>query len=78
MARVVVLRGSGAVGRAAFFASCGLGRINFDDIPQLIKYDRVFQPDPVNGEIYAELMHEFLNIKTNNRKMYDRLNREVI
>ena len=61
---------------AAFIASCGLGHISFDDIPDLIKYDRVFQPDPANRGIYAELMCEFLNIYKNNRKMYDRLNRD--
>jgi xylulokinase len=62
---------------AAFIAFCGLGHISFDDIPNLIKYDRVFQPDPANRVIYAELMGEFLNIYKNNRKMYDRLNRDI-
>ena len=61
---------------AAFIASRGLGHISFDDIPNLIKYDRIFHPDPANRGIYTELMGEFLNIYKNNRKMYDRLNRE--
>jgi len=60
---------------AALIAAVGLGRINFDDIPGLIQYDRIFEPRPEHRAIYDELYAEFLAIFKNNRAMYRRLNR---
>jgi len=60
---------------AAFIASVGLGCIKFEDIPDLVKIENVFKPDPDNRKIYDELFAEFLQIYKNNRKMFKRLNK---
>ena len=59
---------------AAFIAGVALGYIEFDDIPDLVKYTRTFEPDPKNRKIYDELFGEFLKIYKNNKAMYKRLN----
>ena len=59
---------------AAFIASVSLGFIRFDDIPDLIRYDRTFNPDKKNVVFYDRLYKEFLNIYKNNKAMYRRLN----
>ncbi len=59
---------------AAFIASVALGYISFDDIPELIEYEKIFRPDPCNRKIYEELFREFLQIYRNNKAMYRRLN----
>ncbi len=61
---------------AAFIAAVGLGHIGFDDIPGLIRYDDVFEPDGAGRALYDSLYGEFLQIYMNNRKMYGRLNRQ--
>lgn len=60
---------------AAFIASVALGFTTFDDIPDLIKYTHVFQPNPDNRKIYDELFSEFVNIYRQNKALYRRLNR---
>jgi xylulokinase len=59
---------------AAFIASVGLGEIIFDDIPGLMEYENIFEPDPSNRSLYDELFGEFVRIYRNNRTMYHRLN----
>ncbi|MHA2364548.1 MAG: xylulokinase [Candidatus Hodarchaeales archaeon] len=59
---------------AAFIASVALGHITFDDIPNLIKIEKVFHPIPENTKIYDKLFKEFLVIYKNNKEMYKRLN----
>jgi xylulokinase len=59
---------------AAFLASVGLGYCSFDDIPNLIQFSHVFEPNPDNREIYDTLFKEFLEIYKNNKSMYKRLN----
>ncbi len=60
---------------AAFIASVALGYLTFAEIPELIRYSQIFEPDPGNREIYDELFEEFLQIYKNNRAMYRRLNK---
>ena len=60
---------------AAFIASVGLGYINWDDIPNYIKFTKIYDPNPANRKIYDELFKEFVNVYENNKKMYRRLNR---
>jgi len=60
---------------AAFIAAVGLGHIRFEDIPNLIEYEHIYQPHPENRKIYGELFREFVNIYKNNKAMYRRLNR---
>ncbi len=59
---------------AAFIASVGLGRIAFDDIPNLIEIERTFHPNPENRVIYDELFAEFVQIYKSNRRIFHRLN----
>jgi xylulokinase len=60
---------------AAFIASVGLNRIAFDDIPRLIEYDDVFDPDVTSRAVYDELFAAFLEIYRKNRSIFGRLNR---
>lgn len=59
----------------AFLASVALEYITFQDIPNLIRYSKVFQPNPANRERYDHLFNQFKSIYKNNNKMYYRLNR---
>ncbi len=61
---------------AAFIALVGLGEIRFDDIPKLISYEKSFSPNPGNRQLYDELFESFLHIYKNNKRMYQRLNRQ--
>ncbi len=61
---------------AAFIASVALGYIEWDDIPDLIEYENVFEPNPENRELYDNLFREFLNIYKKMRKIYERLNKK--
>jgi len=60
---------------AALIASVGLGYIRFDEIPGLTSYEKIYEPNPQNKEIYNELFREFLRIYKANKAMYRRLNR---
>lgn len=59
---------------AAFSALAALGYLSFDDVPELVRPRRVYEPDPANRGIYDELFREFVNIYRNNKAMYARLN----
>jgi len=60
---------------AAFIAAVGLGRITFDDIPDLIEHEKIFDPDPKQHQCYTRLYEAFLDIYRKNRGIYRRLNR---
>lgn len=62
---------------AAFLASVALGYITFDDIPERVETTNTYDPNPDNRKTYDELFGEFLNIYTNNRRTYARLNATV-
>jgi xylulokinase len=59
---------------AAFIASTALGFCTIDDIPGMIQFSKIFEPNPDNRQIYDALYKEFLNIYKNNKSMYKRLN----
>ena len=59
---------------AAFIASAGLGYISFEDIPNLIEYDRIFTPDPANRKIYQALYREFVQLYKKTKGICRRLN----
>ncbi len=59
---------------AAFIAGVGLGELRFEDIPNLIEYNKSFIPNPDNRKIYDTLFNEFVTIYKNNKAMYKRLN----
>ncbi|RJP83711.1 MAG: xylulose kinase [Desulfobacteraceae bacterium] len=61
---------------AAFLASAGLGYIDFQDIPDLMEYERVFEPNPENRQIYDELFEVFLRIYKKNKGIFKRLNQQ--
>jgi len=60
---------------AAFMASVALGYLEWDDIPDIIEYAKVFEPNPENREIYDNLFQEYKNIYKSMGKIYKRLNK---
>jgi xylulokinase len=59
---------------AAFIASVGLGYMTFEDIPQHIKIQQTFEPNPDNRRIYDDLFDVYLNIYKKNKDIYKKLN----
>ncbi|MCP4677430.1 MAG: xylulose kinase, partial [Deltaproteobacteria bacterium] len=59
---------------AAFIASVGMGDIEFEDIPGLVKTEKTFHPNNDNQEIYEKLYKEFRYIYKQSKNMYQRLN----
>ncbi len=62
------VRGAGLIGSVA------LGCISFDDIPEKIQYDGIFEPDPGNRNCYDKLFRQYQAIYKQNKKIYKRLN----
>lgn len=60
---------------ASLIASVAMGKIKWDDIPSLIKFKGEYLPRTEYKKTYDKLFREFVNIYTNNRRMYQRLNR---
>ncbi len=60
---------------AVFIASVGLGYIDFEEVPDLVRIRNTFEPDPANRAIYDELFAEFQELYRKNRKTFARLNR---
>ena len=58
---------------AAFIAAVALGHIKFDDIPNLIQFSGVFEPNSDHKGIYDTLFSEFLQIYKKNKSIYRRL-----
>jgi len=59
---------------AAFIAAVGLGEIAFEDIPGLIAYEGICEPDSANRATYDRMHHEFLAIYKAMKGIYRRLN----
>ncbi|MFX1562554.1 MAG: FGGY-family carbohydrate kinase [Promethearchaeota archaeon] len=59
---------------AAFIAAAGMGYVTFNEIPQLIKISKVFEPNPKHKDIYDELYAEFCHIYERNKEIHKRLN----
>ncbi len=60
---------------AAFMAAVGLGYITFGDVPELISYEHVYEPNAANHATYDELAEVFVELYRKNRSIYARLNR---
>lgn len=59
---------------AALIAAVGLGLCRFEDIPDMVQYSKIFEPNPDNRELYDKLFSEFLKLYKNNKAMHKRLN----
>jgi xylulokinase len=59
---------------AALIAAVGLGLCSFDDIPDLVQYSKIFEPNPENRELYDRMFNEFLGLYKRNKAMHKRLN----
>ena len=60
---------------ACFIAGVALGYINFEQIPDLVKYKKIYQPNPKNQKLYDQLFKTYLEIYRRMRKIYHRLNK---
>lgn len=60
---------------AALIASVGLGYTSFDEISRQVPIQHEYEPNPANRAIYDKLFAEFVNIYKQNKKIYERLNR---
>jgi xylulokinase len=60
---------------AAFIAAAALGRIRFEDVPGLVRFDAEYSPGPENRRCYDALYETFLDFYRTNKKMFHRLNR---
>lgn len=63
---------------AALIASVGLGYTSFDDIGKKVQIQNEYQPNPANRNLYDTLFAEFVNIYKQNKKIYERLNRQLV
>ncbi|MHA1895931.1 MAG: xylulokinase [Promethearchaeota archaeon] len=59
---------------AALIASVALGHTNWDDIPNLVKVEKEYSPNPDNRKIYDKLFKQYQKLYKNNKKMFKVLN----
>jgi xylulokinase len=52
-----------------------LGLVKLDDIPNMIKFDRVFEPDPKNKAIYDRMFGQFMASKDKVKPVFHALNK---
>jgi xylulokinase len=52
-----------------------LGMVKFEDIPDMIKFDRVFEPDPKNQAIYDRMYAQFMASKEKIKPVFHALNK---
>jgi xylulokinase len=52
-----------------------LGRVTVEDIPGMIKFDRVFEPDPKNQVVYDHVDAQFIAARENMRPVFHALNK---
>jgi hypothetical protein len=52
-----------------------LGLVKLEDIPNMIKFDRVFDPDPKNRPVYDRLFAQFMAAKDKIRPVFHALNK---
>lgn len=60
---------------AAWIGAVGLGEIKFDDIPELVQFKRVHQPQGQNRRIYDGKFEVFQQIYRQMKSIYHRLNK---
>ena len=58
----------------AFFALARLGFRSLEELPSLVKIDRVFEPQAQNRKIYDKLYRQFREIYKRNKKVFSALN----
>jgi xylulokinase len=52
-----------------------LGMVKLEDIPNMIKFDRIFEPDPKNRAIYDRMFAQFIASKDKIRPVFHALNK---
>lgn len=60
---------------AAWIAAASLGKITLADVPQLVEFEHVFEPQAVNRAVYDERYRTFLEIHTRMRPLFRRVNK---
>ncbi len=59
---------------AAFIGAHALGKLRFEDVPDLVPIAKTWTPEPANRRLYDELFAEFLNVYRSTSKVCARLN----
>jgi xylulokinase len=59
---------------AAWIAAAGLGEISFADVPRLVEFDAVFEPDSAARLVYDGCYETFIEIHRRMRPVYRRIN----
>lgn len=59
---------------AALLALAALGELTFDQMPDLVRVERVYRPDPANRAEYDRAYAAFRELYRRNRRLYARLN----
>ncbi|MBN2386658.1 MAG: FGGY-family carbohydrate kinase [Anaerolineales bacterium] len=62
---------------AAWIAAAGLGEIAFSDLPELVQFRRVYQPDPNNQAVYDDRFAVFKQIYKKMKGVYKQMNAET-
>ena len=60
----------------ALLALITLGHLAIDQIPELIRFKRIFKPDPSNCQIYDRMYTQYRALFNKNRKIFAALNSE--
>ena len=66
-------RNSNVIG-IGLLAFSRLGLVKLEDIPNMIKFDRVFEPDPKNRAIYDRMFSHFMRARDRIRPVFHALN----
>ena len=69
-------RNSNVIG-TALLAFNRLGLVKLEDIPKMIKFDRIFEPDLKNRAIYDHMFTQFMASKDRIRPVFHALNKSV-
>jgi xylulokinase len=59
---------------AAWIGAVGLGEISFTDIPKLVQFKRILQPDEKNRDVYDERFAVFTQVYKQMKSVYQRMN----
>jgi xylulokinase len=52
-----------------------LGLLNLEDIPEMVKFDRIFEPNPKTQALYDDLFDRLLEAKDSLKQVYHKLNK---
>jgi xylulokinase len=52
-----------------------LGLVKLEDIPDMIRFDRIFEPDPKNRAVYDRIYAQFMAGKNKIRPVFHALNK---